>query len=177
MLITVYQTDTGHRAVSFDNESNAQNKFTFKYWRCRAFNVVHQLSSFCALCNLRRKLYFWYLSCKHFPEITHQYILFTPFFLHLKHFEASVLLCVVKGILLDIGLNLRYSLVLQISNFSYWLKIFLLHKTIFVEEFYPFTKRDDRKHIIFVFCYSFKVMLFSKNHIRLLCQTPKLFLL
>jgi len=63
------------------------------------------------------KLYFWYLSCKHFPEITHQYILFAPLFLHLKHFETSTLLCVVKGILLDIGLNLRYSLVLQISNF------------------------------------------------------------
>jgi len=63
------------------------------------------------------KLYFWYLSWKHFPEITHQYILFAPLFLHLKHFETSALLCVVKGILLDIGLNLRYSPVLQISNF------------------------------------------------------------
>jgi len=34
----------------------------------------------------------------------HQYILFVPLFLHLKHFETSALLCVVKGILLDIGL-------------------------------------------------------------------------
>jgi len=63
------------------------------------------------------KLHFWYLFCKHFPEITHQYILFAPLFLHLKHFQTSALLCVVKGILLDIGLNLRYSLVLQINNF------------------------------------------------------------
>jgi len=63
------------------------------------------------------KLYFWYLSCKHFPEITRQYILFAPLFLHLKHFETSALLCVIKGLLLDIGLNLRYSPVLQISNF------------------------------------------------------------
>jgi len=63
------------------------------------------------------KLYFWYLSCKHFPEITHQYILFALLFLHLKHFETSALLCVVKGILLDIGLNLRYSPVLPIRNF------------------------------------------------------------
>jgi len=63
------------------------------------------------------KSYFWYLSCKYFPEITHQYILFAPLFLHLKHFETSALLCVVKGILLDIGLNLRDSPVLQISNF------------------------------------------------------------
>ena len=50
MWITVYQTNTGHRAVGFYNESNAQNKFTFKCWSCHAFNVVHQLSSFCALC-------------------------------------------------------------------------------------------------------------------------------
>ena len=31
------------------NESNAQKKFTFKCWSCHASNVVHQLSSFCAL--------------------------------------------------------------------------------------------------------------------------------
>ena len=42
----------------------------------------------------------------------------TGHFLHLKHFETSALLCVVKGILLYIGLNLRYSPVLRISNFS-----------------------------------------------------------
>jgi len=63
------------------------------------------------------KLYFWYLSCKHFPEITHQCILFAPLFLHLKNFEISALLWVIKG-MLDIGLYLRYSLVLQISNFA-----------------------------------------------------------
>jgi len=34
------------------------------------------------------------------------YILFAPLFIHLKYFEASPLLCVVKGILLDIGRNL-----------------------------------------------------------------------
>ena len=88
------------------------------------------------------KLYFWYLSCKHFPEITHQYTVFcllpsfftstlsvphrslSDHFLHLKHFEASALLCVVKGILLEIGRTLRHSLVLQwqISNFPYSLK-------------------------------------------------------
>jgi len=50
MLITVYQTNTGHRAVSLYNESNAQNKLTFKCRSCHAFNVVHQLSSFAALC-------------------------------------------------------------------------------------------------------------------------------
>jgi len=30
MLITVYQTNTGHQAGSFYNESNAQNKFPLK---------------------------------------------------------------------------------------------------------------------------------------------------
>jgi len=55
-------------------------------------------------------------------EITHQYIVFDPLFLHMKHFETSTLLCVEKGILLDIGLNLKYSPVLQISNFPYSLK-------------------------------------------------------
>jgi len=50
-------------------------------------------------------------------EITHQYILFALLFLHLKPFQTSALLCVLKGILLDIGLNLRYSPLLQISNF------------------------------------------------------------
>ena len=50
MIITVYQTNTGHRAVSLNNESNAQNKFTFKCWSCHAFNVVHQLFGFCSLC-------------------------------------------------------------------------------------------------------------------------------
>jgi len=82
---------------------------------CTNFLVLRTL-----FCNLRRwpmKLYFWYLSCKHFPEIAHQYTLFAPLFLHFKHFETSALLCVEKGILLDIGLNLRYSPVLQISNF------------------------------------------------------------
>ena len=49
-------------------------------------------------------------------------ILFAFLFLHLKHFETSALRCVVKGILLDIGLNLKYSLVLQTSNFPYSLK-------------------------------------------------------
>jgi len=106
------------------------------------------------------KLDLWYLSCKHFPEITNQYILFAPFFLHLKHFEASGLLCVVKGILLDIGLNLRYSFVLQISNFSHSLKICLLYKTIFVEEFYIFTKRGAESTLF----------LFSATHSKFWCS-------
>ena len=98
--------------------------------------------------------------------------------LQLKHFETSALLCVVTGIPLDIGLNLRYSPVLQISNFPLTKKSCLLYETIFVEQFYTFTKRGTEiKRIIVVFCYSFKVLLFSKNQKRLLFQTPKLFLL
>jgi len=69
MLITVYQANTGHRSASFYNESNAQNKVTFKCWSCHAFNVVQQLQVFAhfALESSPMKLYFWYLSCKHFP--------------------------------------------------------------------------------------------------------------
>ena len=123
------------------------------------------------------KLYFWYLSCKHFPEITHQYILFAPPFLHLKHFETSASLCVVKGILLDIGLNLKYSLVLQNSNFPYSLKNLFPVWNYFRWRILHFHWTKHRKRVIFVFCYSFKVLVFSKNQIRLLWQTPKLFLL
>jgi len=94
------------------------------------------------------KLCYWYLSCKHFPEITHQYILFAPLFLRLKHFDTSALLCVVKGILLDIGLNLRYSPVLQISNVPLTKKSCLLCETIFVEEFYIFTKRGTESALL-----------------------------
>ena len=50
MLVILHRTNTGHRAVSLNNESNAQNKFTFKCWSCHVFDVVHQLPSFCALC-------------------------------------------------------------------------------------------------------------------------------
>jgi len=106
------------------------------------------------------KLYFWCLSCKHFPEITHQYILFAPLFLHMKHFETSALLCVVKGILLDIGLNLRYSPVLQISNFPLTKKSCLLCETIFVEEFYTFTKWGTESALF----------LFSATHSKFCCS-------
>jgi len=38
-----------------------------------------------------------------------------------------------------------------------------------------FHQTRRRKRIVFVFCYSFNVLLFSKNKIRLLCQTTKTF--
>jgi len=106
------------------------------------------------------KLYFWYLSCKHFPEITHQYILFARLFLHLKHFETSALLCVVKGILLDIGLNLRYSQYSKSVIFPLTKKICLLCEIIFVEEFYTFTKRGTESALF----------LFSATHSTFCCS-------
>ena len=120
MLITVYQTKTGHRAVSLYNESNEQYKCTFKCWSCHAFNVVHQHSCFCAHC-FAIFAYEVVLLIYVLPTFSwnHSPICFVySLFLHVKHFETSALLCVVnRGILLDIGDNLRYSPLLQISNF------------------------------------------------------------
>ena len=121
------------------------------------------------------KLYFWYWFCKHFPEITHQDILFAPFFLHLKHFETFALLCVVKGILLDIRLNLRYSLILQISSFSYSLKKSVSCVKLFSLKNFTHSLNEAPKAYYFCFYCSFKVLVFSKKQIRLLCQTPKFF--
>jgi len=104
------------------------------------------------------------------------FILFAPLFLHLKHFETFALLCVVKGILLDIGLNLRYSLVLQISNFPLTKKSVSCVKLFSLKNFTLSLNEAPKAHY-FVLCYSFKVLLFSKNQIRLLCQTSKFFLL
>ena len=46
MLIVVYQTNTGHRASSLYNESNAQNKFTFKCWTCQWNEWMKSLALF-----------------------------------------------------------------------------------------------------------------------------------
>jgi len=121
------------------------------------------------------KLYLWYLSCTHFPEITHQHILFDPRFHHLKHVETSAILCVVKRILLVNELNLRYPLVLKISHFPYSLKNLSSVWNYFRWRIIHFHWTRRRKRIIFVFCYSFKLLLFSKNQRRLLCQTPSAF--
>jgi len=139
MLIIAYQTNIGHGAESLYNESNVQNKFTFKCWACHAFKRCAPTFRFLrtSLCNLRR----W--SCTFdiclanifLNSLTNVFCLLPSFFtstasvahgplsghfLHLKHFEASASLCVVNGILLDIGRNLWHSLVLQsqISNFA-----------------------------------------------------------
>jgi len=122
----VYRTNTGRRAVGLYNEFNAQNKFTFKCWSCHAFNVVHQVSSFFALCFVifADEVVLLIFVLQTFSW-NHSPIYFVcSIFLHLKHFETSELLCVVKRILLDIGLNLRYSLLLlsQTGNTPYSLK-------------------------------------------------------
>jgi len=127
MLLIVYQTNTGHRAVCIYNESNAQKNIS-QMLSLSCF-VVHELSSFCAHC------------IAIFADavvITHQCIfLLRSFFTStvsvprtlwplssLEYFEASASLCVGNGILLNIGRNFWHSLVLrlQISIFPCSLK-------------------------------------------------------
>jgi len=119
------------------------------------------------------KLYFWYLSCKHFPEITHQYILFAPLFFETFR-NICVTLCCKRKAASQWTLFQIFPSTPNQKNSLLTKKICLLCETIFVEEFYTFTKRGTER-AFFVFCCSFKVLVFSKNQIRLLCQTPKLF--
>jgi len=122
-----------------------------------------QVFALFALQSSPMKLYFWYLSCTHFPEITHQYILFDPLFHHLKHFETSAILCVIKRILLVIGRNLRYSPVLQISHFPDSLKNLSPVWNYFRWRILHFHSTRHRKRIIFVFCNTFKVLLVQQK--------------
>jgi len=116
MVAVIFYTETSRRvAMNPVHRVNLHSNVEV-VTRLTLCNNFHVFAHF-ALQSSPMKLYFWYLSCKIFPEITHEYILFAPLFLHLKHFETSASLCVVKRILLDIGLNLRYSLLLQSSNF------------------------------------------------------------
>ena len=97
-----------------------------------------------------------------FLKLLTNIFLFVALFLHLKHFETSALLCVVKRRLLDIGFNLRYSLVLlsQTSNFHYSLKNQSPVWTIFVEDFYTFSKRGTESALF----------LFSATHSKFCCS-------
>ena len=148
MLIAVYQTNTGHRAVTLYNESNAQNQFTFKCWSCHAFNIVHQLSSFCALCFAilvdEVVLLIFVLqtfSWNHSPI----YFVCSPLS-SLKHFEISALLCVVRRILLDIGLNLKCSPVLQISHFQLSKKAVFCVKLFSLKNFILSPNKEPKAH-------------------------------
>jgi len=155
MLITVYQTNTGHRAVSLCNESNAQNKFTFKCWSCHAFNVVHQHSSFCTLCFAifadEVVLLIFVLqtfSWNHSPI----YFVCSP----LSSLETFRNICATlcckrnKGILLDIGHNLRYSPVFQISNFPLTKKSVSCVKLFSLKNFILSLKQVPKAHY---FCF------------------------
>jgi len=50
MLIIMYQTNTEHPAVTFTMNPMRKTNLLSNVWSFHACNVVHQLSSFCALC-------------------------------------------------------------------------------------------------------------------------------
>jgi len=83
--------------------------------------------------------------------------------------------------LLDIGLNLWHSLVLQsqISNFPYSLKKSVFCVKLFSLKNFTLSLYEAPKafllFFLLVFCYSFNILLFGKNQIGLLCQIPKAF--
>jgi len=164
MFIVMYQP-----ILDFQHQAFAMN--TIRRTNLLSNVEVVTLSTFCtnfpvfvhfALQSSRMKLYFWYLSCTHFPEMTHQYIfLLSPFFTWniSKHLLYFVLWKV------DMGRNLWHSLVLQlqISNFSYSLKNLSPVWNYFRWRILHFHETRHRKRIIFVFCYSFNVLLFKKT--------------
>jgi len=96
------------------------------------------------------KLYFWYLPCKLFlKSLTN---IFSPLF-SLETFWSICVTCVVKGMLLDIRLNLRHSLVLQssISNFPYTLKKSVLCVKLFsLKNFTLWLNEAPKAHSFFL---------------------------
>jgi len=50
MLIITYQTNTEHPVVIFTMNPMRRTNLHSNVWSCHAFNVLHQLPSFCALC-------------------------------------------------------------------------------------------------------------------------------
>jgi len=165
MVVVIFCTETSrHANYSVSNQHWTSSSKPLQWIQC-AEQIYIQMFKVVMLSTLRTnflifahfalqsspmKLYFWYLSCKHFPEISHQYVLFTPLFLHLKHFETSALLCVVKRILLDIGLNLRCSPVLQISNFPLTKKSCLLCETFSLKNFILSQNEAPKAHFCFL---------------------------
>jgi len=83
-----------------------------------------------------------------FPEITHQYLLFAPLILHLKHFEPSSLLWVEKCVL-DIGRNSSHSIALELktSNFSYSLKKTVFCVKLLSKKFTPSQKEAPQVYL------------------------------
>jgi len=95
MLIIMYQTNTEHPAVTFTmNPMRRTNLHSnvevfMLLTLCTNFQVfAHFTLQFSPM-----KLCFWYLSCKHFPEITHQYIFCSPLFSLETFWSICVTLC------------------------------------------------------------------------------------
>jgi len=178
MFILMYQPNTGHRASTLYNESNTQKKFTFKCWSCHAFNNLHQLSSFCALCFAifadETSLLLFVLQTFSWNN-SPIYFVCSPISSP-ETFRSICVTCVVKGILLDIGRNLWHSLVLQsqISNFPYSLKNLSPVWNYFHWRILHF---HQTRRILFAFCCSFNVLLLSKNKKDYLIKYQMLFLL
>jgi len=107
MLITMYQTNTEHPAVTF--AINAKSR-TNLHSNVEIFMLLTLCTDFqdlsTLLCNFRRGSCTFDICLANIFLKSLTNIFFTPLFLRLKHFEVSALLCVAKGILLDIGLNL-----------------------------------------------------------------------
>jgi len=88
--------------------------------------------------------------------------------------NICVTLC-CKGILLNIGLNLRYSQYSKSVISLLTKKAVSCVKLFSLKNFILSLNEAPKAHY---FCFLLlKVLLFSKNQIKLLCQTPKLFLL
>ena len=139
---------------------------------------MHQLPSFCALCFaiFPDEVVLLIFVLQTFSWNHSPIYLFAPLFC-LKHFEASALLCVVKGILLDIGLNLWHSLVLQaqISNFPHSLKRSVSYVKLFSLKKFILSLNEAPKAHYFCFLLLIQRSAVQQNQTKLLCQTPKAF--
>ena len=75
MLIIMYQTNTEHPAVTFTMSPMRRINL---HSNVEVFMLLTLCSNFQVFAHFAlqfspMKLYFWYLSCKHFPEIAHQH--------------------------------------------------------------------------------------------------------
>ena len=138
---------------------------------------MQQLSSFCELWKLRRWSVLLIFVLQTFSW-NHSPICFVSSPLSsLETFWSICVACVVKGLLLDIGRNLCHSLVLQsqISNFPHSLTKSVFCVKLFLLKNFTLSLNEALREHYFCFLHLLNVLLFSKNQIRLLCQTPKAF--
>jgi len=80
ILIIMYQTNTELPAVTFTMNPMSRTNYNSNVEVVMLITLctIFQVFAHFALQSSPVKLYFWYLSCKHFPEITHQYIFLLP---------------------------------------------------------------------------------------------------